>query len=646
MIGLRDNLTLSLTKLRTRRVRLIVTLVVSGVLFAVLVAGSLLLRGVFGSVTSFTSDGLGQRFIASVQVNSASVVTNKTYIARAQALEKDRLSQQKIAAAKLGLPFDAATQPPVVESVGPDGSKTLNLNTRTASARQALMELAPRQQYSDFLKDSVKGLKVKRLGAFIPNYTDSEATLTPIVNGAEAAQNRTGYGPGTNSIVGFQSGLRPMDDALMEPFLLNGANLAAGSNGSIPVLAPIDGVEKLLGLTSLPAKADTASRLARLADIRSRANNLDFAVCYRNAAELSRINLAEQQATQAAEAKTTPGYQKPSLMYAVAKTPCSPVVVASDTRTAAEKTAATKQQTLDEQFGAIPPLVTRLHFRIVGVIPALSEPTAALSPSDLISGFFTSTLGYGWFAGYSALIAQPQLAAIYNDPLNQVLNPAQANVEFADRASQKRYLEQTTCQSIPGDPSASPGVKPSAQDSSAPAASDDPCAGQLQNFRMSYGNPLAVLYDVEDGFKKALNVIILILAALSAIVMMGTIGKIIADSRKETSVFRALGAKRLDMTQIYLLYAVILASLAYAVALVLGLAVALWMDAAYGPAVSVQAVLSFNSPDVHKAFHLIAINFGDLFKIYAFTLAVGLVSAALPLLTNLSRNPIKDMREE
>jgi ABC-type antimicrobial peptide transport system permease subunit len=128
--------------------------------------------------------------------------------------------------------------------------------------------------------------------------------------------------------------------------------------------------------------------------------------------------------------------------------------------------------------------------------------------------------------------------------------------------------------------------------------------------------------------------------------MIGTIGKVIADNRKETSVFRALGAKRHEIAQIYLLYTGILATLSFLVALGIGLAVAVYVEAAYSPVLSVQAVLAFNTHDLHKTFHLIGFNALDLIKIFGFAIVVSLVSASVPIAHNLSRNPIKDMREE
>jgi ABC-type antimicrobial peptide transport system permease subunit len=172
------------------------------------------------------------------------------------------------------------------------------------------------------------------------------------------------------------------------------------------------------------------------------------------------------------------------------------------------------------------------------------------------------------------------------------------------------------------------------------------CAKNNKFFIYPYGNPLAAIYDASAGFDDFKRWVLLVIGTLTAIIMMGTVGKVIADGRKETSVFRAVGAKRMDIDQIYLLYAALLAALSFAIAAVLGLIVALIFEVNFSPAVSVASVLAFNSPNADKVFHLIGFHGLDMLSIFAFAVIAGIASAILPLVTNTRRNPIKDMREE
>ncbi|HEU4984277.1 MAG TPA: hypothetical protein VFT58_01445, partial [Nitrososphaera sp.] len=63
MIRLHDATMLALTKLRTRKVRLVVTIVVSGLLFSALAGASFVARGVMGGISGFSKEGLGDRYI-------------------------------------------------------------------------------------------------------------------------------------------------------------------------------------------------------------------------------------------------------------------------------------------------------------------------------------------------------------------------------------------------------------------------------------------------------------------------------------------------------------------------------------------------------------------------------------------------------
>ena len=81
-------------------------------------------------------------------------------------------------------------------------------------------------------------------------------------------------------------------------------------------------------------------------------------------------------------------------------------------------------------------------------------------------------------------------------------------------------------------------------------------------------------------------------------------------------------------------------------ALLLGLFGAYYIDSKYGPGLSVDAVLAYNASNIYKSFNLIGVRLDYVFKLVAVILLTGLVSACLPLLSNMRRNPIKDMRDE
>ena len=70
------------------------------------------------------------------------------------------------------------------------------------------------------------------------------------------------------------------------------------------------------------------------------------------------------------------------------------------------------------------------------------------------------------------------------------------------------------------------------------------------------------------------TIVALVIAAIAALIMMGMIGRVIGDSRRETAVFRAIGAKRNDIRAIYSTYTFFLSLGIVVATLVIGTAVA------------------------------------------------------------------------
>jgi ABC-type antimicrobial peptide transport system permease subunit len=143
-----------------------------------------------------------------------------------------------------------------------------------------------------------------------------------------------------------------------------------------------------------------------------------------------------------------------------------------------------------------------------------------------------------------------------------------------------------------------------------------------------------------------LRFVLLAMIVIATIVMAGTFGKVIADSRRETAVFRALGATRLDISQIYLTYTVMVGLLVTAVAIALGSIGAQIISNRLAPGLSVNAVLVYNARNPHMHFNLAGFDVWYLGAIVLLVLLVSLLSAVIPLLANMRRNPIRDMRDE
>jgi hypothetical protein len=636
MLGLRDSLLLAFTKLRTRRIRLIVTLVVSGLLFSVLIVISLFLNGLIHSVSSFTKDGYYNRFFVSADSTGFSSRTDDLkdpkYLKRAMEIYNAQIAKQTAEAKTLGIEFDPKSVPkpyyedPTVK--GADGKPALILDTSNPAAQQALLELVDRTKLDTHIKSTAAKYNAKkiynstRFGTDWASYGAYE--FAPIINGKEQAviaQPSSMPDP----ITGFASTLTTFDDSMIKPFMLKNTSLETKPGDPIPLLAPIDAAEKLLGLPALSGKATSAEKIARLEVLRTKAANLKFSVCYRNSTAVSIRTAAKAQAEDIAAHKSESGYVMPQVIYGTPTEVCKPTPIAKDTRTAEEKQLEDKTTAFTQRYGAQVAVTQPIEFKIVGLLPKSEFENPSRGIESFIAVMLNPTYGAVWRASDQAVDTNPILKSIKNDPLPAILGgPSTYYVEFNNRQDQKKFVDGQSCQ----------------------YSQSNFCGGSTDLFLQPYGNPLASLYDIQDQTQTAFNWLWGIIAGISALIMMGTIGKVVADSRKETSVFRALGAKRRDITQIYLLYTTILGILTFCSALIIGALIAWYIDTTTTGGMSATAVITFNSTDLHKQFHLIGWSGTEILTIAGLVIATSLVSAIIPLLGNIRRNPVKDMREE
>src|SRR4029078_35534 len=104
MIRLPDATPLALTKLRTRKIRLAITIIISGLLFGGLAGASFAARGVMGSIASFSQEGFGNRYIvAAFPQADTSIINRSETIDRAQAIYKDTVARKQAEAKRLGI---------------------------------------------------------------------------------------------------------------------------------------------------------------------------------------------------------------------------------------------------------------------------------------------------------------------------------------------------------------------------------------------------------------------------------------------------------------------------------------------------------------------------------------------------------------
>lgn len=630
MIRLSDGALLALTKLQTRRVRTIVTAVTASLLFGGLVGAILVIGGVVQSATNFTKGSLSERYITNVQYfgNGASSYDDSSLALQTRATElyTKLVSDKKADAKRLGVDYDPdMEQRPVVKE--PSGESRLDESAPTA--QQAIAEYQATQP-TDLEKLRKAAAPYHPLKVYDMQASNIPAgTMNVMKNGVEdftmPNKQQNGYGGAPDVSQGWSY----LGVSLTAPFLLSKAQLAEQKNtGDLPVIAPYSKVETALNLPTLPKDAPATERMNRIATVREKAAKVTFTACYRNSVSAMQISDARGEADEAKKHKNDASYKQPSLQYGLpAADSCAGALVIRDVRSAAEKQQTEKELQFKRDFNEVAdPVQQKVTFRVVGIGPdgLTSESFSAIGM--LVSAVAGSSLQGLWVVPQNMYDAMPNKADYARfEPSaagQQSMNFAQSGqlVEFATAKDAKAFVTKVGC-------------------------TDMDC-GRNKPYISYFGSNSVLLADMVTGITKGLAIAVLIVASIAALIMMGMVGRVIGDSRRETAVFRAIGAKRNDIRAIYVIYTILLSSIVAVMALLIGVGAALWVDGKWSAGATAQAQVTFIGAHGGEQFHLIGVWWQALAVIVAVVIITGLVSMLLPLSRNLARSPIKDMRDD
>lgn len=638
MIQLSNATILAVTKLRTRRIRTIITLVTSSLLFSCLIAALIVAQGSLNSINAFNKLGLGSRYIVQAAppplINQ--VYHNTDVLKAATQIYNQTIATKKAAAKKLDVPYDASTEVNPVVMADPKYGTTESINPTAPAAQQAVSAYIKTHPMADLSTLQTissayhpKGLYQTTLlttgGQLQTMFDGVESFKTLAQDNSEQAQDHFQHDILQNG------GLEFAPASLTDPFLLPNSAPTKAEADEIPVVLPYDSVQYLMGTTDLPGNATSAQKLARVQKVYSAASSLTFAGCYRNTASANQIQLAISTAADVAANKNNKTYQKPSLIYGLpSNNSCAAATVLSDTRTASEKKAAAQQAQLDAMFGTDDtPIQQKITFRVVGIIPG-SQSNA---PSDSAAGILQSLVGSSLSGSaaipqnlFNALPSTAHYNAVLNGGHDTALSigvdPDAYYVEFNSAASARSFINNEAC---------------SARSFECPT--DKP-------FRLNaFGSNSIAIKDLQNKFAKIFKLAGAVVALLAIVIMSSTVGRMLADGRRETAVFRAVGAERADISVIYGMYTLLLSTMIAILSLGVGTAIGYGIDHYYWRTVTVQAQLAFGGSSQAMQFHLFSID-QRIWLIALVAILCGMISMIFPLLRNIRRSPIKDMRDE
>jgi ABC-type lipoprotein release transport system permease subunit len=107
-----------------------------------------------------------------------------------------------------------------------------------------------------------------------------------------------------------------------------------------------------------------------------------------------------------------------------------------------------------------------------------------------------------------------------------------------------------------------------------------------------------------------------------------------------------MGAKRRDVTSIYVTYILLVALQIVLFSLILGVAVAFAVDYFYGAILTDTAVTAFGILDDAPRFSLLSLDSPLLLVTVGSIFVISIIASIQPLIRNVTRSPIRDMRDE
>lgn len=649
MIKFTDTALLAFTKLRARKVRTIVTVLLASLLFGVLIAISLVMTGAFRSVASFREDGLTSRYIVNVFPNSESdslvkLRRNPKLIAEAKVRYEKLIEEKKAEAERLGLMYtQASDQPPYTQSA--DGkTEMLAMRDSNGIIFNLLQEYFKDRPAIDDAKLKEDGQQYRAVKFFnsIDRRIQDGSTLEVLPDGKEVFYDQSNEAERNANYV--RPAIDPLSmtlapDDITKPFMLaNDAGWKA-SDTSIPIILPQNNVEQLLGNDTVADNMGANEKLAYLKQLREDAANLTVQACYRNDASIALIQQTIQQQKEMKAGERDEDYQKPSVIYELPDpTKCKSPKVASDTRTADEKERDANQEIFDAKFSRKSnPKSYFVTFKVVGISPAIATGTPGFEEKaqsiDYVVDNLLKTSGVRQVVPRSLYNkmgddVKEKYADIFTyTPTYFIGNEddMQRFVEFANVTDVQRFIDEQGCT----------------------VQMDGVCKPVGRDYKLSLAfTNSAALDDIQDKAEEWFRYVMLAVVVLAAIVMWIAIGRSIADGRHETAVFRAIGFKRCDIAAVYILYTVILSVLVTICAAGIGWLGAYITNHQFAPTLTAQAQYGFGGLDMTKEVSLIGFDQQQLLIIIAACLVTGILSMVIPLMGNVRRSPIRDMREE
>jgi len=662
MIGFIDAVTLSRAKIRSKRVMLLITVMVSSLLFGVLYGAIIISSGVSKSASEYTQSVQNGKYLIKSTPNLPSSIfgstTNeisKDIINELNSMQANYIANQKILAKQLNITFDENSIQNILIP-NPYASKNLPqdmqvmVNRSSPIYKEYLQKL--QSNYVTTAKNKLSDLKLAAALYGATGYHTNESAsasftnLTFMKNGKEDLSNVGQYKDPVNSdlstygylVSSVQNSMYSfMNDSLVNRFILPSNSKRESNTTSIPVIVTakeaVDVFGKQLDIPPVPSDKDTSGQIAWMKNLQKKINGLTYTACYRNDTEIAQIAQIVQTDQDIAINKNKESYTAPSLQYNLPTSPCGGITIKHDTRTVTEKDIVQREEKTSKALGTyLSPLRRMFTFQIVGIMPVSPQENSMKSLPEFVSGLLGAQYGSGAIIPKQMYEQLPDDVSRSDILLNKkppsynysALDKAgigEVIVEFNSLESARSFLKNQGC-----------------------SVGDNQCKKPF--VLESFGSNYLLVDDLNNTVSMGLKIAFPIAFAIAGIIMGVTMARVIIDSRRETAIFRAIGAKRVDIVTIYLVYSINIAFRIAILGLSMGLLIAWLVQSLYSNQVTNYAKVAYGVFDKNQVFSFIDFQIAPLLLLAACIIAVSLIAISPSLIRNVRRNPIKDMRDE
>lgn len=633
-----DIFILASTKLRSHKIRTGLTVGIAGILFGLIVTAVVIMQGTLSSIDKFSAAGLNNRVVVAVTPSDFGrpavydYIDNPKFVRAVEDAYNTEVDRVKSISAKYNIPYDSNTVPSPI-SIDPDTKQKRIDDNHT---NDLIVERVANEWHAANTKPfDIKSFMSKysgyKLRGQFNSLTPPDGTFTYMKNGREDIQQSIkpidDYNPNK---VSDPSSLTILDSSISKPFVTS--HKFDPSKGEIPAIIPFSQAQKLLGLDKLSSKATSKQQRDRLVYVINHVSDISVSFCYRNAASNALFSDALPQQEDITKNSKNKDYMPPDVIYDELSGNCDATTVKSDARTATQKQFDDNMEAYRAELGTSlgDPAQYKFTVRGVGVSGDMAGMQSMSSIQSFITSVLNANLGYGTWAVPADLYAELPDSSKPDSVFRQSNNITNQSagidmpqfdtylVEFTDKQQARKLLNDTSYN----------------------------YNSSTEAYTSSFGSNTLFVDSFRDGSQRVLKWLLLIIGGIAVIILWGIISRIIADSRRESAVFRAIGATRIDISSIYGFYVLLLSMRIVVFALVLGFVIAVAADYFVSDAATVAAQLAYARIDGSLYFHIIGVPVYQLLMIIGAIVGASILASIVPILIGARRNPINDMRDE